>query len=102
LENRSVVALPYGRGVFERTWGFVYSRSRPLNLTESTLLKLCRKRVTEGELKAQDMVKVGVLHSLSGTMAISETSLRDVLLFAFDEINHAGGIKWAKITKSTR
>jgi urea transport system substrate-binding protein len=93
LENHSVVALPYGRSVYERTWGFVYSRSRPLNMTESTLLKLCRKRVTEAELKAQDTVKVGVLHSLSGTMAISETSLRDVLLFAFDEINNAGGIK---------
>ena len=38
-------------------------------------------------------IKVGVLHSLSGTMAISETSLRDALLFAFDEINKAGGIK---------
>ena len=33
---------------------------------------------------ADDMVKVGILHSLSGTMAISETSLRDVLLFTFD------------------
>jgi urea transport system substrate-binding protein len=42
---------------------------------------------------AADTIKVGVLHSLSGTMAISETSLRDVLLFAFDEINAAGGIK---------
>jgi urea transport system substrate-binding protein len=42
---------------------------------------------------AADMIKVGVLHSLSGTMAISETSLRDSLLFAFDEINKAGGIK---------
>ena len=93
LENHSVVALPYGRKSFERTWGLVYSRSRPLNLAESTLLKLCRKRVTEAELKAQDTVRVGVLHSLSGTMAISETSLRDVLLFAFDEINNAGGIK---------
>jgi len=93
LEDHSVVALPYGRSIFERTWGFVYSRSRPLNLTESTLLKLCRKRASEAELKAQDIVKVGVLHSLSGTMAISETSLRDVLLFAFDEINNAGGIK---------
>src|SRR6266704_6243513 len=40
-----------------------------------------------------DTIKVGVLHSLSGTMAISETSLRDTLLFAFDEINKAGGIK---------
>src|ERR1700751_5312599 len=37
-------------------------------------------------------VKVGVLHSLSGTMAISETSLRDILLFAFDEINKNGGV----------
>jgi hypothetical protein len=37
-------------------------------------------------------VKIGVLHSLSGTMAISETSLRDTLLFAFDEINKGGGI----------
>jgi len=39
-----------------------------------------------------DIVKVGVLHSLSGTMAISETSLRDVLLFTFDEINANGGV----------
>lgn len=93
LESHSVIALPYARKIFERTWGFVCSRSRPLNMTGSTLLKLCRKRVAEEELKAQDTVRVGVLHSLSGTMAISETSLRDVLLFAFDEINHAGGIK---------
>ena len=42
---------------------------------------------------ADDTIKVGILHSLSGTMAISETSLRDVLLFAFDEINNAGGVK---------
>ncbi len=42
---------------------------------------------------AEDTVKVGILHSLSGTMAISETSLRDTLLFAFDEINKAGGVK---------
>ncbi|HEV2394469.1 MAG TPA: transporter substrate-binding protein [Verrucomicrobiae bacterium] len=40
-----------------------------------------------------ETIKVGILHSLSGTMAISETSLRDSLLFAFDEINKAGGIK---------
>ena len=46
---------------------------------------------------AQDTVKVGVLHSLSGTMAISETSLRDVLLYTFDEINAAGGVLGKKI-----
>jgi len=43
--------------------------------------------------KAAETVKVGVLHSLSGTMAISETSLKDALLFTFDEINKAGGVK---------
>ncbi|HSI85681.1 MAG TPA: urea ABC transporter substrate-binding protein [Candidatus Methylacidiphilales bacterium] len=44
-----------------------------------------------------DTVKVGILHSLSGTMAISETSLRDVDLFAIDEINKAGGVLGKKI-----
>src|SRR5947209_8786404 len=41
---------------------------------------------------AADTVKIGVLHSLSGTMAISETSLRDVVLMACDEINAKGGV----------
>ena len=46
---------------------------------------------------ADDTVKVGVLHDLSGTMAISETSLRDILLFAFHEINEKGGVLGKKI-----
>ena len=46
---------------------------------------------------AEDTVKVGVLHSLSGTMAISEKSLKDVLLFTFDEINAKGGVLGKKI-----
>jgi urea transport system substrate-binding protein len=50
-----------------------------------------------GSARAADTVKVGVLHSLSGTMAISETSLRDVLLFTFDEINAKGGVLGKKI-----
>lgn len=50
-----------------------------------------------GAAHAADTVKVGVLHSLSGTMAISETSLRDVLLFTFDEINAKGGVLGKKI-----
>jgi urea transport system substrate-binding protein len=48
-------------------------------------------------LLAEETVKVGVLHSLSGTMAISETSLRDILLFTFDEINASGGVLGKKI-----
>jgi urea transport system substrate-binding protein len=46
---------------------------------------------------AADTIKVGVLHSLSGTMAISETVLKDVALMAFDEINAAGGVMGKKI-----
>ena len=44
--------------------------------------------------KADDgkTVKIGILHSLSGAMAISETSLRDVVLMAVDEINAKGGV----------
>ena len=37
-------------------------------------------------------IKVGILHSLSGTMAISETSLKDVALMTIDEINAKGGV----------
>src|SRR4026209_2234580 len=40
----------------------------------------------------KEPIKIGVLHSLSGTMAISEVSLRDVVLMAIDEINAKGGI----------
>jgi len=43
-------------------------------------------------LSAADTVKIGILHSLSGTMAISETSLRDVVLMAVGEINAKGGV----------
>jgi urea ABC transporter urea binding protein len=39
-----------------------------------------------------DTVKLGILHSLSGTMAISETSLKDVVLMAVEEINAEGGV----------
>src|SRR5687768_5957061 len=45
----------------------------------------------------QKTVKVGILHSLSGTMAISETVLKDVALMAVDEINAKGGVMGAKI-----
>jgi len=44
-----------------------------------------------------DTIKVGILHSLSGTMAISETSLRDVALMTIDEINSKGGVLGKKL-----
>ena len=47
-------------------------------------------------LKA-DTIKVGVLHSLSGTMAISETTLKDTVLMLIDKQNKAGGLLGKKI-----
>ncbi len=46
---------------------------------------------------AADTIKVGVLHSLSGTMAISETALKETVLMTIDEINKAGGVMGKKL-----
>ena len=46
----------------------------------------CRPRVRA------EPIRVGILHSQTGTMAISETSLRDIELFAIEEINATGGV----------
>ncbi len=53
--------------------------------------------VTHSAFAQQKTVKVGVLHSLSGTMAISETVLKDVALMTFEEINAKGGVMGMKI-----
>ena len=44
-----------------------------------------------------DTIKVGILHSLSGTMAISETTLKDVMLMLIDEQNKKGGVLGKKL-----
>ena len=44
-----------------------------------------------------DTIQVGILHSLSGTMAISETAVRDPSLLAIEEINAAGGVLGKKL-----
>jgi urea transport system substrate-binding protein len=49
------------------------------------------------QARAQDTIKVGILHSLSGTMAISETTLKDVMLMLIDEQNKKGGLLGRKL-----
>ncbi|MEP6564899.1 MAG: ABC transporter substrate-binding protein, partial [Mesorhizobium sp.] len=46
---------------------------------------------------AEDTIKVGILHSLSGTMAISETTLKDAMLMLIDEQNAKGGLLGKKL-----
>ncbi|WP_448188501.1 urea ABC transporter substrate-binding protein [Azospirillum sp. sgz301742] len=47
--------------------------------------------------QAADPIKIGVLHSLSGTMAISETTLKDTVLMMVDDINKKGGLLGRKV-----
>jgi urea transport system substrate-binding protein len=45
----------------------------------------------------EETIKVGILHSLSGTMAISETTLKDVMLMLVEEQNKKGGLLGKKL-----
>jgi len=49
------------------------------------------------KMDSEDTIKVGVLHSLSGTMAISETTLKDTVLMLIDEQNKKGGVLGKKL-----
>jgi len=50
-----------------------------------------------GAYAAGEPIKVGILHSLSGTMAISETTLKDVMLMLIEEQNKKGGVLGRKL-----
>ncbi|TQS14887.1 urea ABC transporter substrate-binding protein [Microbispora hainanensis] len=52
---------------------------------------------TSASSGGSDTIKVGILHSLSGTMAISEVTVRDAELLAVEEINAAGGVLGKKL-----
>lgn len=68
---------------------------------KSTIIKLTFMVASLGLListaQAAETIKVGILHSLSGTMAISETSLKDVALMTIEEINANGGVLGKKL-----
>jgi urea transport system substrate-binding protein len=65
-------------------------------LTRRTLLgsalALAMTAGVSATASAQETIKVGILHSLSGTMAISETTLKDVMLMLIEEQNKKGGL----------
>ncbi|MDX1977904.1 MAG: urea ABC transporter substrate-binding protein [Pseudanabaenaceae cyanobacterium bins.68] len=67
---------------------FIVYGSATLGIT--TLIKACASETPTPT--AAETIKVGILHSLSGTMAISEKSLVDATQLAIEEINQAGGV----------
>jgi urea transport system substrate-binding protein len=72
-----------------------------LNMTRRHLMALASAALVSGAVmgtaQAQETIKVGVLHSLSGTMAISETTLKDVMLMLIEEQNKKGGLLGKKL-----
>ncbi|NLU78295.1 urea ABC transporter substrate-binding protein [Micromonospora sp. HNM0581] len=75
-----------------------------MTLVAAAALAACGSKTTDGNTAAGvtadvsgDTVKVGLLNSLSGTMAISEVTVRDAIMLAIEEINAAGGVLDKKI-----
>jgi urea transport system substrate-binding protein len=60
-------------------------------------LALTTSLISASAAFAEDTIKVGILHSLSGTMAISETTLKDAMLMLIDEQNKKGGLLGKKL-----
>ncbi len=73
------------RGLLASTTALIAATALPIALS------------TPAQAQAAGPIKIGVLHSLSGTMAISETTLKDVMLMLVDEQNKAGGVLGRKI-----
>ena len=89
------------------------SSSKPISGQSISTLGISRRRLLAGAAMAgaslaatlpgvapafaEDTIKVGILHSLSGTMAISETTLKDVVLMLIDEQNKKGGLLGKKL-----
>jgi len=71
----------------------VFNPVRQLALVASAALALA----VSGVAQAADTIKVGILHSLSGTMAISETTLKDTMLMLIEEQNKKGGLLGKKL-----
>jgi urea transport system substrate-binding protein len=69
-----------------------------INTLKKTAVGLAAAAMLSGSVHAaEDTIKVGVLHSLSGTMAISETTLKDTVLMLVDEQNKKGGLMGKKL-----
>ena len=66
-------------------------------LSKKCFLMLCLCASLVVNAQAEETIKVGVLHSLSGTMAISETTLKDTMLMLIAEQNKKGGLLGKKL-----
>ncbi|MDB5553189.1 MAG: periplasmic binding domain protein, partial [Rhizobium sp.] len=66
-------------------------------MTGAMLAGMLSATMFQSAYAAEDTIKIGILHSLSGTMAISETTLKDAMLMLVEEQNKKGGVLGKKI-----
>ncbi|MFN3636005.1 MAG: transporter substrate-binding protein, partial [Rhizobium rhizophilum] len=71
--------------------------SMKMKLTGALLGAMLSTTAFHGAFAQEETIKIGVLHSLSGTMAISETTLKDAMLMLVEEQNKKGGVLGKKI-----
>ncbi|ADP82784.1 urea ABC transporter substrate-binding protein [Pseudofrankia inefficax] len=79
--------------MFRKSW----RRLAPLAVLPALLLAACGGSGGSSGGSSSDTVKVGLLHSLSGTMAISEVTVKNSEMLAIDQINAKGGVLGKKI-----
>ena len=73
------------------------SRIKAVGVAITILVVTCLAAVSTPAVAQKGTVKVGVLHSLSGTMAISEVTVKNATMLAIDQINASGGVLGKKI-----
>jgi len=80
------------------TWGSLMKKNKSTWIKSVTGAAVAASlTLASGVASAADTIKVGVLHSLSGTMAISETTLKDTVLMLVEDQNKKGGLLGKKL-----
>jgi urea transport system substrate-binding protein len=87
---------PDGPSAYIHRKGYTMQRRNFVKATAVTIALAAAGFITQPAVAA-DTIKVGILHSLSGTMAISETALKETALMAIEEINAKGGVLGKKL-----
>jgi urea transport system substrate-binding protein len=96
----AVSSVPPFWGTYFTQKGLIMNRRGNLKLITASIalgFGLTAGIVGQAIAQSKDTIKVGILHSLSGTMAISETVLKDTVLMAIEEINAKGGVMGKKL-----
>ena len=92
---------PHNLGKISGVKGMKMSKRKNRLLAAITLLGMSATSISSTAF-AEDTIKIGVLHSLSGTMAISETTLKDTVEMLVEQQNAKGGLLGKQLERKMR